>query len=85
MLTPELKVYFETYFTLFSSDGWKQFSEEVIQGISGLEKQTLMQDKEMVFHFNRGYLAALNYILKYPDLVKQAYEDSQKEDEDADV
>jgi sulfur relay (sulfurtransferase) DsrC/TusE family protein len=86
MMTKDLQEYFDTYFTLFGSEGWRQFSEEVIQGISGLEQQTLQQDDEKVFHFNRGYLTAFNYILNYPKLVEQAYNDVQQgdeEDEDA--
>lgn len=82
-LTPEDQKYFETYFELFASDGWKQLAEEVIQGISSLGTQTMDQDDEKVFHFNRGYRAALRYILAYEGLVHQAYED-QTEDEGAD-
>ena len=74
-MEPELQQYYENYFDLFSSEGWKQLKEEVIGNISNLEKSTLRQGSKDVFLVNQGYVNALEGVIKYDSLVKSAYED----------
>jgi len=81
-MTPELQEYYEKYSTLFSSDGWKQLTEEVTLAISSLEKDTFLQGKTDVFLINKGQLTALNYIMNYPQLVEASYEELTREPDD---
>ena len=83
MVTPELKEYYDNYFTLFSSDGWKQLEKEVIENISNLEKKTLQQGNTDVFLRNTGYIGALRYFMTYPEIVETTWEDINREPDDA--
>lgn len=85
MVDQDTKEYYDNYFTLFASDGWKQFTEEVIVSVSGLEKSTLQQGSTDVFLRNSGYLAALNYLISYENLVASTWEDINREPDDADL
>jgi len=71
----ELQKYYENYFDLFSSEGWKQLKEEVIVKVSALEKSTLRQGSKDQFLVNQGYVSGLEAILHYDDFVKAAFED----------
>ena len=74
-MNKELQEYYENYFDLISSPGWEQISKEVIEHISNLRTETLSQGDEKVFHYNRGYIDALNYIVNYENVIKIAYEE----------
>lgn len=80
----ETQKYYENYFELFSSDGWKQLVEEVIESVSQTERGTLAQPSADVFHYNRGFVGALNYLASLEAVVQATYDNSQ-EDQDADV
>ena len=80
-IEPELKEYYDNYFALFSSDGWKQLEKEVVENISNLEKSTLQQGDTDVFLRNSGYIAALKYVVTYPKLVESTWEDINKTEE----
>ena len=81
-LTPELREYYESYLTMFASDGWEQLKEEVIQYISALEKTTLRQGNTDTFLHNQGLVSGLEYLLSYEELVKNSYEEIANGDYD---
>jgi hypothetical protein len=86
MITPELQEYYDKYFDLFSSRGWKQLIEEVIANISSLEHSTIRQGSKDVFLYNQGYVAALEFLRNYDVVVTTSYEElSQPEVDDADL
>lgn len=80
-LSPELQQYYESYLTMFASQGWEQLKEEVIQYISSLEKSTLRQGSTDTFLHNQGFVAALEYLMNYEEIVKASYEDLQSSPE----
>ena len=81
----ELQKYYENYFELFSSDGWKQLIEEVIESVSQTEEGTLNQSSADVFHYNRGYVGALKYLINLEAVVQMTFDDLNEDDQDADL
>lgn len=71
----ELQEYYDNYFELFSSVGWKQLEKEVIENISNVEKSTLGQRDTDVFLINSGYISALRYIVAYKDVVESSWDE----------
>lgn len=80
----EHQEYYDDYFELFSSKGWKQLDEEIGNHISRTIDSSFANDNKDQFVFHQGYVAALKYILAYPDFVKQVFEDNKGSD-DADL
>ncbi len=74
-MTPELEKYYENYFDLFASAGWKQLVQETTEGISALELDKCKDwDSFLVTKTRREQL---NNILNFEHLIRVAY-DNQK-------
>lgn len=73
-MTPELEKYYENYFDLFMSPGWRQFKEEALDGYEALDVEKCKDwDSFLVTKTRREQL---NNILKFEDLIRTAYENS---------
>ena len=75
----ETRKYYDTYFELFSSDGWKQLASEIEQSIGATERATIRQTDDKLFLQNVGYVGALSYILAYPDFVRRSFDELESE------
>ena len=82
----EIQKVYDSYFELFSSEGWKQLMEEVNLNASNREKAVLLQDDEKKFHYERGYVGALTYLSNFEAVVQSVYDNLQEVDqENADI
>jgi len=73
-MTPELEKYYENYFDLFMSAGWRQFKEEALDGYEALDVEKCKDwDSFLVTKTRREQL---NNILKFEDLIRTAYENA---------
>lgn len=71
-MTPELEKYYENYFDLFMSKGWKQFLEEAQDGYDALDVEKCKDwDSFLVTKTRREQL---KNILSFEDLIRTAYE-----------
>jgi len=71
-MTPELEKYYENYFDLFMSPGWRQFKEEAQDGYEALDVERCKDwDSFLVTKTRREQL---NNILKFEDMIRSAYE-----------
>ena len=71
-MTPELEKYYENYFDLFMSAGWRQFKEEAQDGYEALDVERCKDwDSFLVTKTRREQL---NNILKFEDMIRSAYE-----------
>ncbi len=74
-MTPELEKYYENYFDLFMSPGWRQFKEEAQDGYEALNVEKCKDwDSFLVTKTRREQL---NNILNFEHLIRVAY-DNQK-------
>ena len=75
-LTPEEEKYYETYFDLFLTEGWKQFIEEIEDIIDGYRIEDIKDEK----HLNsvKGQLQMLQRVAKFERSIRNAYDYSQE-------
>lgn len=79
-LTPELEAYYDTYNELFNSKGFKQLTVDLEEQARQLADIQSVKDNDDLF-FRKGQVAILAYILNLPDVVSNAREQAELEDE----
>ncbi len=79
-LTPELEAYYDTYNELFNSKGFKQLTVDLEEQARQLADIQSVKDSDDLF-FRKGQVAILAYILNLPDVVSNAREQAELEDE----
>jgi len=73
-MTREDEKYYNDYFDLFRSDGWKQLTEELTQNAAAINNVALVKDAEDLF-FRQGQLEVLVYLLQFEDSINNSYDD----------
>ena len=81
-MTPEVENYYENYFDLFTTDGWKQYVEQVEAEKDNFSLESVKDDKDL--YAKQGQLYVINNILNFESMIRTAY-DSLKEDEDVEA
>jgi len=81
-MTPEVEKYYENYFDLFTTDGWKQYVEQVEAEKDNFSLEGVKDDKDL--YAKQGQLYVINNILNFESMIRTAY-DSLKEDEDVEA
>lgn len=79
-MTPELQKYYETYFDLFATEGWKQFIEDVKESAGTFDVRNV-QD-EAALKFVQGQLTIMDKISNWDNMVNTAFEQLQDEDKE---
>ena len=79
-MTLEDEKFYENYFDLFSTEGWKQFVEEVEEAHSAYKIEQLNSEQELFFA--KGERSTLQRILGFQTGIDAAYA-SQQETEDS--
>lgn len=72
-MTPELQKYYENYFDLFASAGWKQLMEEVDNSIDTFRIENINSEKELFLV--RGQLVQLHSLKNLQVIMEQNYEE----------
>mgnify|MGYP001244679459 CR=1 FL=1 len=72
----ELTKYYNNLLTLFGTEGWKQFQEDISDNMEILQDITTIPDEKQ-FWFRRGQIEAVQRILNYEDAIVNSYEDFQ--------
>lgn len=75
-MTPEEEKYYDTYFDLFLTEGWKQFIEEIRDIIDGYRIEDIKDEK----HLNtiKGQLQMLQRVARFERSIRNAYEYAQE-------
>lgn len=77
-MTPEVQKYYETYFSLFVTEGWKQFLKDVNQNIDNF--QILNIKDEANLRFIQGQLDLLYRLQNWENTIKTSYDSVQEQD-----
>jgi hypothetical protein len=77
-MTREEETYFENFFELFTTEGWKQFQAE-LQAKGSLYDISKINSTEDLF-YTKGELSVLNSVLGFESFIRQTY-DNNKLDE----
>ena len=79
-MTPELETYFNNYFDLFNSQGFKQLLEEISATTTTLSDIQSIKDNEELF-FRKGQIAAFATVLNLESTIEAAREQAEAEEE----
>lgn len=72
-LTPELEKYYENYFDLFNTAGFKQLMEEADESIKAFRVENINNENELFLA--KGQLVQLHSLKNLQVVVEQAYEE----------
>lgn len=76
-MSPEEQKYYETYFDLFMSDGWKQFIEEINEILDGHSIERIKDEKHLAFV--KGERDALFRVRRFETGIRTAYDVLQEQ------
>lgn len=72
-MTPEVEKYYETYFDLFSTDGWKQFIQDVSDNLQQYDVRSVENVDDL--RFKQGQLKVIDHVINWETLIRNAYEE----------
>ena len=76
----ETQEYYDTYFSLFASDGWKQLVSDFGNNVLQINSVEAAKDSNDLF-FRKGQLNILGHLLNLQTIVENNYEEANKEDD----
>ena len=77
----ETEQYYNTYFDLFSTDGWKQLIEELRQNAFAINSVEATKDKNDLY-FRKGQLNVLAHLINLEATINNNFEELQKENDE---
>ena len=80
-MTPELETYFNNYFDLFNTSGWKQLMEELNNNALGVNNLQAIKDSEDMY-FRKGQLNVLASILNLQNTIEASHKEASEAPED---
>jgi hypothetical protein len=75
----ETEDYYNMYFDLFATDGWKQLVEELKENAFSINSVEAVKD-ENDMHFRKGQLNILAFVLNLESTVEATFSELKKED-----
>lgn len=72
-MNKDLQDYYENYFEMFATKGWKQLMEEVDESIDAFKIDNINNEQELMIA--RGQLSQLRSLKGLQSVIEQAYED----------
>jgi hypothetical protein len=79
-MTPELQKYYETYFDLFTTDGWKQFIEDVTESAESFNVRNVPD--ESALKFVQGQLLILDQMMNWEISIRNAFDSIEEEEKE---
>jgi hypothetical protein len=72
-MTPEIEKYYDNYFDLFMTDGWKQFIKDLDSSAVGFDIRRIQDEGDL--KFQQGQLKILDLIVNWEVSVRNAYDE----------
>lgn len=76
-MTKEEEQYYETYFDLFSSTGWKQFVGDSERNYNSFSIEQIKDSEHLAFV--KGQRMVLENILQFETMIRSAYDTIQEQ------
>ena len=80
-MEPELEKYYNNYFDLFRTDGWKQITEELKQNAITINSVEATKDVDDMY-FRKGQLNVLAHLVNFEDVINNAFDEITQEPEE---
>ena len=82
-MNQELQTYYNNYFNLFLTDGWKQLVEDFGNNAVQINSVEATKDSEDL-HFRKGQLNVLAHLLNMENIISNNYDEACKPEEEDD-
>lgn len=79
-MTSELEAYYNSYFDLFRTDGWKQLIEDLKQNAEAINSVEATKDVNDLY-LRKGQLNVLAHIINLESVIENAFEEINQEPE----
>lgn len=79
-MTPEIQKYYEERFSMMSTEGWKNFIEDIVELKKAYDGITRVNSIESLY-FRQGQLDILNFVITLKDISEAAYEGLKNEED----
>ncbi len=76
----ETQVYYDNYFSLFMTDGWKQLTSEFTNNANNINSIESTKDANDMY-FRKGQLNVLAHLINMETIVSTNYEEASKTEE----
>tara|TARA_Y100000385_G_scaffold207282_1_gene214898 strand:+ start:196 stop:441 length:246 start_codon:yes stop_codon:yes gene_type:complete len=76
----ETQVYYDNYFSLFMTDGWKQLTSEFTNNANNINSIESTKDANDMY-FRKGQLNVLAHLINMETIVTNNYEEANKTEE----
>ena len=80
-MTSELEAYYNSYFDLFRTDGWKQLIEDLKQNAIAINSVEATKDVNDLY-LRKGQLNVLAHIINLESVIENAFEEINQESEE---
>ena len=77
----ETQTYYDQYFSLFLTDGWKQLVQDFSNNALQINSLEAVKDSDDM-HFRKGQLNVLAHLINMENIVSTNYEEANKSEED---
>lgn len=81
MIEKELEVYFNNYFEMFRTQGWKQLVKEFSGNITNINSVEQAKDEKDLF-FRKGQLNIIATVLNLESQITASFENAENESDD---
>tara|TARA_R110000796_G_scaffold29831_1_gene80085 strand:- start:584 stop:847 length:264 start_codon:yes stop_codon:yes gene_type:complete len=78
-MTPELETYFNNYYAMFRSEGWKQLTSEFKGNVNQINSVEFTEDANNLY-FRKGQLAILATFFNLETQIDNAKEQAESDD-----
>ena len=79
----ETQEYYDKYFSLFMTDGWKQLMQDFGSNVANINSVEATKDAEEL-QFRKGQLNILAHLLNMESIINTNYEEANKPSEEDD-
>ena len=80
-MKPETETYYNNYFDIFNTDGWKQLLEDFKSNAIIINSVEATKDADDMF-FRKGQLNVLAHLINFEAITVNSFEDAQNNTED---
>lgn len=80
-MNKDLEIYFDNYFEMFRSEGWKQLLKDFQQNITNINSVEQTTDADNL-HFRKGQLAILATIVNLENQMDNAHKNAMEEEKE---
>ena len=77
----ETQTYYDNYFSLFITDGWKQLTSEFTNNANNINSIEATKDANDMY-FRKGQLNVLAHLINMETIVSTNYEEASKTEDD---